>query len=88
MEEDGTKGTAGKKRGMRKRQTRMLTPLTHPAKGMKETITKTTQLQGQAFKNVERNLLVHDPRETNSVMISCVSDANSDYFESFPLRGI
>ena len=64
------------------------TPLTHPAKGMKETITKTTQLQGQAFKNVERNLLVHDPRETNSVMISCVSDANSDYFESFPLRGI
>lgn len=28
-----------------------------------------------AFKNVERNLLVHDPRETNSVMISCVSDA-------------
>lgn len=44
MEEDGTKGTAGKKRGMRKRQTRMLTPLTHPAKGMKETITKTTQL--------------------------------------------
>lgn len=55
---------------------------------MKETITESTQLQGQAFKNAERNLLVHDPRETKSVMISCVSDANPDYSESIPLRGI